>query len=628
MLEGLAYCHSVGVMHRDLKPQNILVTAKGDLKIADFGLARCFTPYAKPLTMEVITRWYRAPEILLGSVDYNQQVDTWSVGCIMVEMANKQPLFPGQNEIDQLHTIFVKLGTPNVKDWPNLSNLPFWRNNFPYWPKRDLQSIVPTIDEWGVDLLDRFLIYDPAKRISATEAVCHPYITGAREQVPKNWGQGQNSNLSAAARYLEIGGPHSVDNKDKHRGGLTFTSPDPVLLGLPKVVSTGPSTGASRGSRVGRMTMEEGEDEDEGSKSNFEHEVNHDINEVVASRKNSSSSRRTGADATTTTTTTTTTTNGNNTTNRRRNNSADQESMIPVYPVFKRVTPAGELQQEEETQDQEILSLSMSMSGSIDNTTQNQSQKQKRQKKSDDGHGDEEARTAASLANQGIALEKASNYNNNQAKDSDSNSNSSIREGGNYNSSKVPSDIFDAEDSNTSVEIEAEDNADNAEQLTRKNQKEKKKEKEKVKAVRGKSNVKANMNTKANVSADSVNASAQKALQNDVDRARTDDDGGKKRPRRGSSSLPLKDDISVSAGSTSVSVSVSINSTTEMNCASIASTSKSRRSTAEKRLACTQGTMESYIPKTVKQQEREHIADCHAVRSRPRTSRPVGSFKE
>merc|ERR1711907_681366 len=106
MLAGLAHCHSLGVMHRDLKPQNILVAKDGSLKIADFGLARRFTPNARPLTVEVITRWYRAPEILLGSNIYSCAVDLWSAACIIVEMANKRAFLTGDSEIDQLHCIF------------------------------------------------------------------------------------------------------------------------------------------------------------------------------------------------------------------------------------------------------------------------------------------------------------------------------------------------------------------------------------------------------------------------------------------------------------------------------------------------------------------------------------------
>jgi serine/threonine protein kinase len=86
ILDGLAYIHSMGIMHRDLKPQNLLVTKSGSIKLADFGLARTFTPSKRELTVEVITRWYRAPEILLGCSTYTSCVDVWSVGCIMAEM--------------------------------------------------------------------------------------------------------------------------------------------------------------------------------------------------------------------------------------------------------------------------------------------------------------------------------------------------------------------------------------------------------------------------------------------------------------------------------------------------------------------------------------------------------------
>lgn len=108
IFDGLSFCHCMGVMHRDLKPQNILVSRSGCVKLADFGLSRAFTPVtpARPLTIEVITRWYRSPDLLLGSNKYLPAVDVWSVGCILVEMSNKRALFPGDSEIDQIHRIF------------------------------------------------------------------------------------------------------------------------------------------------------------------------------------------------------------------------------------------------------------------------------------------------------------------------------------------------------------------------------------------------------------------------------------------------------------------------------------------------------------------------------------------
>lgn len=176
MLSGIAHCHSLGVMHRDLKPQNILVTRDGGLKIADFGLARCFTPNAKPLTVEVITRWYRAPEILLGSNVYTSAVDLWSVGCIVVEMANKRAFLPGDSEIGQLFKIFRVMGTPSTTEWPQLATLPFWRSTFPEWKPLSLANTVPSIGRHGHSLLQQVFTYNPITRISAIEALEHPYI--------------------------------------------------------------------------------------------------------------------------------------------------------------------------------------------------------------------------------------------------------------------------------------------------------------------------------------------------------------------------------------------------------------------------------------------------------------------
>lgn len=113
LLQGLAYCHAHRVIHRDLKPQNLLVTDDGVIKLADFGLARPVTIPSRCYTHEVVTMWYRAPEILLGTRLYSTGIDIWSLGCIFSEMATTKPLFSGDSEIDQLFNIFRKLGTPN-----------------------------------------------------------------------------------------------------------------------------------------------------------------------------------------------------------------------------------------------------------------------------------------------------------------------------------------------------------------------------------------------------------------------------------------------------------------------------------------------------------------------------------
>lgn len=113
LLIGINACHENRIIHRDLKPQNILIGNDGLLKIADFGLARAFSIPLKPFTQEVVTIWYRAPELLLGATEYTIAVDMWSIGCIFFEICKYKPLFPAYNEIDMIKAIFKTLGTPN-----------------------------------------------------------------------------------------------------------------------------------------------------------------------------------------------------------------------------------------------------------------------------------------------------------------------------------------------------------------------------------------------------------------------------------------------------------------------------------------------------------------------------------
>ncbi|XP_029429425.1 cyclin-dependent kinase 18 isoform X2 [Rhinatrema bivittatum] len=184
LLRGLSYCHRRKILHRDLKPQNLLINENGELKLADFGLARAKSVPTKTYSNEVVTLWYRPPDVLLGSTEYSTQIDMWGVGCILYEMATGRPLFPGSTVKEELHLIFRLLGTPTEETWPGITaNEEFIAYNVPLYRAQPLINHAPRLDPEGLDLLTSLLLYEAKRRISAEASLRHPYFTSLGERV-------------------------------------------------------------------------------------------------------------------------------------------------------------------------------------------------------------------------------------------------------------------------------------------------------------------------------------------------------------------------------------------------------------------------------------------------------------
>lgn len=149
------------------------MTSDGVIKLADFGLARAFSLPVKTYTHEVVTLWYRAPEVLLGQKQYSTPLDQWSVGCIMSEMAQKKPLFAGDSEIDQIFQIFKVMGTPNEDHWPDALKLEYYKPTFPQWKGIAMEEHASGLDATGIDMLKQLVALEPKKRISARMALKH-----------------------------------------------------------------------------------------------------------------------------------------------------------------------------------------------------------------------------------------------------------------------------------------------------------------------------------------------------------------------------------------------------------------------------------------------------------------------
>uniref|UniRef100_A0A6I8S2Q0 Cyclin-dependent kinase 14 n=1 Tax=Xenopus tropicalis TaxID=8364 RepID=A0A6I8S2Q0_XENTR len=188
LLRGLSYIHQGHILHRDLKPQNLLISDTGELKLADFGLARAKSVPSHTYSNEVVTLWYRPPDVLLGSTDYSTCLDMWGVGCIFVEMIQGVAAFPGMKDIqDQLERIFLILGTPNEETWPGVHSLPHFKlERFTQYGPKNLRQAWNKLSyvNHAEDLASKLLQCFPKNRLSAQAALNHDYFS---DLPPRLW---------------------------------------------------------------------------------------------------------------------------------------------------------------------------------------------------------------------------------------------------------------------------------------------------------------------------------------------------------------------------------------------------------------------------------------------------------
>ncbi len=185
ILRALYFLHSANIIHRDFKPSNVLINEDCTVKLCDFGMSRGIKEENILLTEYVVTRYYRAPEVMLSSHHYTKKIDVWSVGCAFAELLSKKFLFPGENYIEQIKLIIEVLGSQDDKDLNFISNSSAknFVMQFKGIPKKDFNKILKTNNPDAVDLVEKMLVFNPEKRYSIEECLNHPYLKNMREGI-------------------------------------------------------------------------------------------------------------------------------------------------------------------------------------------------------------------------------------------------------------------------------------------------------------------------------------------------------------------------------------------------------------------------------------------------------------